>query len=391
MVGVAVGWQMYDLTHSALALGFVGLAQFLPLLLLVFVVGHVVDRYERQLIARVCETLEAIAVLVLCAGTIRHEITPTLIYAMIVLVGIGRAFESPASSALLPNVIPQRIIPAAAARASTAQQVSTIAGPALGGVLYAVNPAIPYGIAGLMFLIAAVLMTLIRVRPGAAVPGREPPTLQSIFAGLQFIRRTPLVLGSISLDLFAVLLGGATALLPIYARDILMIGPWGLGLLRTAPAVGALSLSLSLGRYPIKHNAGRLMFCAVATFGGATVVFGLSHWFVLSFVALTVLGASDVVSVVIRSSLVAILTPDAMRGRVNAVNSLFIGTSNQAGEFESGVTAALMGPVGAVVLGGIGSILVAIVCYRLFPALAKIDTVDSLIVDTPAVEAPVPV
>jgi MFS family permease len=385
MVGVAVGWQMYDLTHSALALGFVGLAQFLPLLLLVFLVGHIVDRYERRLIARACEVLEALAVLVLCAATIRHAITPTLIYAMIVLVGIGRAFESPASSALLPNVVPQKIIPAAAARASTAQQVSTIAGPALGGVLYAVNPSIPYFIAGLMFLVAAVLMTLIRTRPGAVL-NREPPTLATIFAGLAFIRRTPLVLGSISLDLFAVLLGGATALLPIYARDILMIGPWGLGLLRTAPAVGALSLSLFLGRYPIKHSAGRLMFAAVATFGAATVVFGLSHWFVLSFVALIVLGASDVVNVVIRSSIVAILTPDAMRGRVNAVNSLFIGTSNQAGEFESGVTAALFGPIGAVVLGGIGSIIVAIVCYRVFPALARIDTVDSLILEPAAPE-----
>jgi MFS family permease len=196
-----------------------------------------------------------------------------------------------------------------------------------------------------------------------------------VFAGLKFIRETPLVLGAITLDLFAVLLGGATALLPIYARDILMIGPWGLGLLRTAPAVGALTLSLFFGRHPIRRHAGRIMFAAVATFGIATVVFGLSHWFWLSFAALVFLGASDVVSVVIRSSLVAILTPDVMRGRVNAVNSLFIGTSNQAGEFESGVTAALLGPVGAVVLGGFGTILVAVIFFRLFPALAKIDAV----------------
>jgi MFS family permease len=372
---------MYDLTHSALALGLVGLAQFLPLLLLVFVVGHVVDKYERRLVARACEVVEAVAVIVLCVATIEHTLTPLLIYAMIVLLGIGRAFESPASSSLLPNLVPQKIIPAASARASTAQQVSTITGPALGGVLYAWNPAIPYGIAGVMFLVAAVLMTLMRTRPGAAAAKGAPPTLDSIFAGLKFIRETPLVLGAISLDLFAVLLGGATALLPIYARDILLIGPWGLGLLRTAPAVGALALSLFLGLHPIKHGAGRLMFFAVAMFGISTVVFGLSHWFALSFIALVVLGASDVVSVVIRSSLVAILTPDAMRGRVNAVNSLFIGTSNQAGEFESGVTAALLGPVGAVVLGGIGSVLVAIVCFRVFPALAKIDTVDSLIVE----------
>jgi MFS family permease len=199
-----------------------------------------------------------------------------------------------------------------------------------------------------------------------------------VFAGLAFIRATPLVLGAITLDLFAVLLGGATALLPIFARDILMIGPWGLGLLRTAPAIGALSLSLLFGRRPIRRHAGRVMFGAVATFGVATVTFGLSHWFLLSFVALVFLGASDVVSVVIRSSLVAILTPDAMRGRVNAVNSLFIGTSNQAGEFESGVTAALLGPVGAVVMGGIGTILVAVIFFRLFPALAKIDAVSDV-------------
>jgi len=374
MVGVAVGWQMYDITRSALALGFVGLAQFLPLLLLVFLVGHVADRFDRRHIARACQTLEAVAVIVLCVATVEHRIHPALIYAMVALLGLGRAFESPASSALLPNLVPMNIIPAASARAATAQQVATISGPAIGGILYAWHPWIPYGVAGTMFLTAAILMTLIRTR-GISASTSGPPTRDSIFAGLAFIRATPLVLGAISLDLFAVLLGGATALLPIYARDILMIGPWGLGLLRTAPAIGALSLSLLFGRRPIRRHAGRVMFGAVTTFGIATVIFGLSHWFLLSFVALVFLGASDVVSVVIRSSLVAILTPDIMRGRVNAVNSLFIGTSNQAGEFESGVTAALLGPVGAVVMGGIGTILVAMVCYRLFPALAKIDAV----------------
>jgi MFS family permease len=375
MVGVAVGWQMYDITRSALALGFVGLAQFLPLLLLVFLVGHVADRFDRRHIARTCELLEATAVIVLCVATVNHAAHPALIYAMVALLGLGRAFESPASSALLPNLVPMNIIPAASARAATAQQVATISGPAVGGILYAWHPWIPYGVAGVMFVSAAVLMTLMRTRgPSASTSG--PPTRDSVFAGLAFIRATPLVLGAISLDLFAVLLGGATALLPIYARDILMIGPWGLGLLRTAPAIGALSLSLLFGRRPIRRHAGRVMFGAVATFGLATIVFGLSKVFWLSFVALVFLGASDVVSVVIRSSLVAILTPDVMRGRVNAVNSLFIGTSNQAGEFESGVTAALLGPVGAVVMGGIGTILVAAIFFRLFPALAKIDAVS---------------
>ena len=380
MVGVAVGWQMYDLTHSALALGFVGLAQFVPMLLLVFVVGAVVDKYDRRHVARVCDVLQAAAAIVLCVATFLHTINPPLIYAMVVLLGTGRAFEGPASSSLMPNLVPSGIIPTASARASTAQQVSTIMGPAAAGLLYAFNHVIPYGIAGAMFLAAAVCMTLIRTRNAGPVKSLARGA-DSIFAGLRFIRETPLVLGAISLDLFAVLLGGATALLPIFARDILVIGPLGLGLLRTAPAVGALSVSLLIGRFPIRQRAGRLMFAAVATFGIATVMFGLSRSFALSFVALVLLGASDVVSVVIRSSLVAILTPDEMRGRVSAVNSLFIGTSNQAGEFESGVTAALLGPVGAVVLGGLGTILVAIGCFRLFPALAKIDRVDDLLLE----------
>jgi MFS family permease len=373
MIGVAVGWQMYDVTHSALALGFVGLVAFLPLLLLVFVVGHVADRFDRRHIARICELVEACAVIVLCVATMYHAAGPALIYSMVAVLGLGRAFESPAQFALLPNVIPEKLLPAASARVSTAQQVSTITGPALGGILYAWHPSIPYGIAGVMYLTAAVCMTLMRTR-GVSVTTSGPPTRESVFAGLEFIRRSPLVLGAISLDLFAVLLGGATALLPIYARDILLTGPWGLGLLRTAPAVGALTVSLLIGRSPIRRHAGRVMFGAVAMFGLATIVFGISHWLWLSFIALVVLGASDVVSVVIRSTLVAILTPDVMRGRVNAVNALFIGTSNQLGEFESGVTAALLGPIGACVLGGIGTIVVALTCFRLFPALAKIDS-----------------
>ncbi len=373
MISVAVGWQMYDLTRSPLALGFVGLAQFTPLLLLVLLAGHVADRFDRRQIARVCELVDALAVGVLCVATLSNAIHPALIYAMIALLGLCRAFETPAQFALLPNVIPTNLIAAASARVSTAQQVSTITGPALAGILYAWHPAIPYGIAAVMYLSAFVCMTLLRTR-GTSERTSGPPTRESVFAGLKFIRETPLVLGAISLDLFAVLLGGATALLPIYARDILMTGPWGLGLLRTAPAVGALSISLLMGRHPVRRHAGRVMFAAVAMFGAATIVFGLSHWFLLSFAALVVLGASDVVSVVIRSTLVAILTPDVMRGRVNAVNALFIGTSNQLGEFESGVTAALFGPIGAVVLGGVGTILVAIACFRLFPALARIDS-----------------
>jgi len=373
MISVSVGWQMYDLTRSALALGFIGLAQFLPLLSLVLLTGHVADRFDRRHVARICELVEATAVIVMCVATVYGATRPALLYAMVAVLGLGRAFETPAQFALLPNVVPANIIPAASARVSTFQQVSTITGPALGGLLYAWHPGIPYGIAGLMYVTAFALMTLLRTR-GTSVKTSGPPTRESVFAGLKFIRETPLVLGAISLDLFAVLLGGVTALLPIYARDILMTGPWGLGLLRTAPAVGALAVSLLIGRRPVRRHAGHVMFGAVAMFGFATIVFGLSHWFLLSVGALVVLGASDVVSVVIRSTLVAILTPDEMRGRVNAVNALFIGTSNQLGEFESGVTAALLGPVGAVVLGGCGTILVAITCFRLFPSLAGIDS-----------------
>jgi MFS family permease len=373
MINVAVGWQMYELTRSALALGLVGLASLLPLLLLVFVVGHVADRFDRRHIARVCELVEAVAVAVLCIATLNHAVQPALIYAMVMVIGLGKAFETPSVFALLPNVVPSQIIASASARVSTAQQVSTIGGPALAGLLYAWHPAIPYAVAGTMYLAAAVMMTLMRTR-GTSVTTTGPATRESIFAGLQFIRNSPLVLGAISLDLFAVLLGGATALLPIYARDILLTGPWGLGLLRTAPAVGALTVSLVIGRFPVRRHAGRVMFASVAIFGVATILFGLSHWFLLSFAALVLLGASDVVSVVIRSTLVAILTPDAVRGRVNAVNALFIGTSNQLGEFESGVTAALFGPVLAVVLGGIGSIVVALACFRVFPALARVDS-----------------
>jgi MFS family permease len=368
MIAVAVGWQMYDLTHSALALGFVGLAQFAPLLILLLVVGPLIDRYDRGLIGRCAQAIECIAVAVLALATLRGEAQPALIYAMVALVGVGRAFEQPALASLLPNIVPAELIPAATARMSAAQQTATIVGPALGGLLYAFHAAIPYGLAALMFGIAVTLLSFVRSN---GPQGARPPA--SIFAGFAFMRRTPVVLGAISLDLFAVLLGGATALLPVYARDILMTGPWGLGFLRTAPAVGALATSLYISRNPIRTRAGRKMFLAVGAFGAATIVFGISHWFALSFVALAVLGASDVVSVVVRSSLVALRTPDDMRGKVNAVNALFIGTSNQVGEFESGVTAALLGPVGAVVAGGVGTILVALAWMRVFPQLAAID------------------
>jgi len=278
--------------------------------------------------------------------------------------------------ALMPNLVPPQIISAAAARWTASNQTAVIIGPAIGGFLYAVGPAVAYGAVAVLYAVAAVLMVFIEVVP--RIIDREPPTLTSLFAGFAFILREPVVLGAISLDLFAVLLGGATALLPIYARDVLVMGPWGLGLLRSAPAVGALATSMFLARHRIRRHGGRIMFGAVAVFGVATIVFGLSRSFALSFAALVVLGCADVISVVIRSALVAILTPDEMRGRVAAVNSVFIGTSNQLGEFRAGVSAALIGPVGAVLLGGIGSILVALVGSRVFAELARTESPETV-------------
>jgi MFS family permease len=374
MVAVAVGWQIYDLTHSALALGFVGLAAFLPMVVLVLAVGVVLDRYNRRRVATLCQSIEGCTVAILFATTLGGAIAPSLIYLAVIVLGGARSFEFPALQSIFPNLVPQGTIPRASARWTSANQVATIVGPALGGVLYAFHPAVVYGTATVLYALAALLVALVRMdRPPLK---REPVTIQTLFAGIGFIRRTPDVLGAISLDLFAVLLGGASALLPIYARDILHVGPWGLGLLRSAPAVGAFAMSMWLGGKMIKRRAGFVMFTAVAGFGVATVVFGLSRSFALTYAALVAIGLADVISVVIRASIVAVRTPDEMRGRVGAVNSLFIGTSNQLGEFESGVTAAWFGPVPAAVLGGVGSILVALIGWRLLPSLARIDKID---------------
>ena len=374
--GVAVGWQMYALTHSALALGFVGLAQFLPMLCLNLLVGHVADRYDRRRIAATCQLVGGIATTLLATGSFFGLITPAAIFAAVALIGAARAFETPSFQALLPGLVPAVLFPRATAYSASALQTATIIGPAIGGLAYAFGPEVPYTCAALLSLSACVMTSSIRMQH--TPPRREPVSLTSIFSGFAFIRAHPIVLGSISLDLFAVLLGGATALLPIYARDILQTGPWGLGLLRSAPAVGALATSVWLAQHPLRRHVGLTMFRAVIVFGLATIVFALSHWLWLSAVAMATLGASDVISIVVRSSFVQLSTPDQMRGRVSAVNSLFVGTSNQLGEFESGVTAALFGTVPAVVLGGLGTIVVALLWMRLFPALRRADTLESV-------------
>ena len=372
MQAVAVGWQIYALTGSTWYLGLVGLAQFLPMFLLTLAVGHVADRYDRRRIAALCQLVQGAALALLAAGSYHGVLGKEVILIIVFVAGAARAFEGPTMQALVPGLVPAELIPRASAWSASANQTASIVGPALGGVLYALGPTTVYATAGALFLAASSCIATIRL---ARVPKpREPVTLTSLFAGISFIRSRPEILGAISLDLFAVLLGGATALLPVYARDILSTGPMGLGLLRTSPALGALAMSVFLARTPLRHRVGRIMFTSVFIFGLGTIVFALSTSFTLSILALIVLGGADVISVVIRSSLVQIETPDEMRGRVSAVNSMFIGTSNQLGEFESGATAALFGTVPAVLIGGIGTLVVVLVWMRLFPKLAQVDT-----------------
>lgn len=371
--GVAIGWLVYDKTRSAFDLGLIGLCQFLPMVILTFVVGHVADQFDRRRIGAVCQAIEAAVLLVLTLGVWQNWLSVPAIFAAMALLGAVQAFERPTMAALLPGIVPQGTLPRAIANSTSVMQTALVVGPSLAGFLYGFGPAVPFAVATVFFLVASLVVTAIP-HPGI-VPRREPVTLKSVFAGAAFIRSRPVMLGTISLDLFAVLLGGATALLPVFARDILVTGPVGLGLLRTSPAIGAVLMSLVLGRYPLTRAVGKTMLGAVAVFGLATIVFAVSTNVVLSVAMLLLLGAADTVSVVVRSSLVQLLTPDAMRGRVNAINSLFIGTSNQLGEFESGMLASVVGPVWAVALGGIGTIaVVALWGWRFFPALRRVET-----------------
>jgi MFS family permease len=374
MLAVAIGWQIYDLTRSAFYLGMVGLVQFLPMILLTLLVGHVADRYDRRLIASACEFIEGAGVFVLAVGSYSGWLNRESILVIMFLLGAVRAFEGPTMQALMPNLVTAELFPRAAAWFASATQTAVVIGPAIGGFLYIFGPTSVYFAIGLLFLAASLLVVLVQARQ--ASPKVDRADLQSLFAGIAFIRSKPEILGSISLDLFAVLLGGATALLPIYAREILNVGPVGLGILRAAPAVGALLMSVLLARRPLRHRVGQIMFMAVTVFGIATIGFAVSTSFVLSIAMLIILGAADVISVVVRSALVQLRTPDEMRGRVSAVNSMFIGTSNQLGEFESGLTASWFGTVPSVLIGGIGTIIVAAIWMRLFPALFNADRLE---------------
>jgi MFS family permease len=372
---VAVGWQVYDLTHSPLDLGLVGLAQFVPAMLLALPAGHAIDRYRRRTIVRSCVLANMAVALLLCLASATGHIKVGFIYPLACLLGATQAFDRPAMSALLAGLVPRSSYGRAIAWSSSVGQTATIVGPAIGGLLYGLGPIFTYGACALIYLTGFGMALLLPA--GTHTPGREPATLRSVFAGLAFIARDKTILGSISLDLFAVMLGGATALLPVYARDILEVGPVGLGLLRGAPAVGALLVSSLLARFPLQRHNGPAMFASVVIFGLATCVFAVSTDYMLSLGALAFLGAADMISVYVRLTLVQLRTPDEMRGRVSSVNFIFIGTSNQFGEFESGVTAAWLGTVPAVLLGGIGTLAVVGIWWFLFPGLRKVDRLEA--------------
>ena len=374
MLMVAVGWQMYDLTGSAWDLGLVGLLQFAPALALVLVAGHVVDRFHRARILSLCMLGQGLIAVVLALGALRGWASRELLLGVSVLLGTVKAFQMPSQQALAPLLVPPEVLPRALAFSSAGMQGAIILGPALGGFIFVAGAQAVYGVCALAFALAAALIAGVHYEH-APRPG-QTMSLDTLLAGVRFVFQRQVVLGAISLDLFAVLLGGATALLPMFAKDVLHVGPWGLGLLRAAPAVGALSLSIALTRWPIRRRAGHVLLGAVAVYGVTTLVFALSSHFLVSMVALAIGGAADMVSVVIRQSLVQLDTPDGMRGRVSAVNSVFIGASNQLGEFESGVTAAWLGPVGSVLLGGLGTLVVAALWFRLFPGLANRDALS---------------
>ncbi|WP_260396807.1 MFS transporter [Variovorax sp. KBW07] len=371
MLLVAIGWHMYELTGSAWDLGLVGLYQFVPALLLALLAGHIVDRHHRGRIVAACFAVQGLVALVLLLAVQEKHDTRGLLLGLSLVLGAVRAFQMPAQQALTPLLVPPTMLARAMAFSSAGMQGAIIGGPALGGLLFVAGMAVVYGASVAFFAVACALV--LRLRYAYTPAMREPVTLGTVFAGVDFIWKRKPVLGAVSLDLFAVLLGGAVALLPIYAKDILHTGPWGLGLLRGAPAVGALVMSIVLTRRPVERHIGRTLLLAIALFGVCMVVFGLSKSFVVSLIALAVSGGADMVNVVIRQTLVQLETPDAMRGRVSAVNSIFIGASNQLGEFESGATAALLGPVGSVVVGGVGTVLVALTWFRLFPSLAQRD------------------
>ena len=379
MLSVAVGWQVYEITGRALALGFSGLALFLPNFLLALPGGHVADRYDRRkiILGSHLAVATCAAILAFMAYGGQHDLLP--IYLVLGLLGTIRAFSGAASQAFMPSLVERTELERAVALGSSTWQLAMIAGPSMGGALYAATGRAYVVYASCSVMAALAFASVLAIRPASGLADaakRAPPSWSTVLAGLRYVWSEKPILGAISLDLFAVLLGGATALLPIFARDLLHIGPWGLGMLRSAPAIGAATVALVMARFPLRHRAGAVMFFCVLLFGIATIVFGVSSNFVVSLIALLVLGGADMISVVVRSTLIQTRTPDEMRGRVGAVNMVFIGASNELGEFESGVTAEWLGPRVAVLVGGIGTCLVVVTWAFLFPELRDVDRLD---------------
>jgi MFS family permease len=376
MALVAIGWQVYAVRENPLDLGLVGLAEFLPLLLLALPAGQLADRVPRRRLLALMVLLDIVVLSGLLAVTIAGADRVWPFFVLAFILGIGSAIGAPAGRALTPSLVPQEILVSALAQRSIAFQLSLVAGPAVGGLLFALRAELVYAVGIALSLVALACILSLRKGREPAADGVEG--LHEVLAGVRLIRRTNVLLGAISLDLFAVLLGGAVALLPIFARDILEVGPAGLGFLRTAPAIGSFTAALVLARHPIRRRAGPTLFLVVAGFGACMVVFGFSREMWLSMLALSLGGAFDLVSVVLRSTILPLVTPDEVRGRVNAVEMVFISASNELGAFESGVAAALIGAVPAVVVGGVATIAIAGIWWRLFPSLARVDRLDDL-------------
>ena len=374
IVSVAVGWQIYDLTRDPFDLGLIGLTQFLPALALVLVTGSVADMFGRRMVMGISQLVELVCTSALLFLTMRGLTSTAPVFALLVGLGVARAFVGPASSSLIVNLVPQKDFANAISWATTCWQIGSVTGPVVGGLLYGISPEAAYGTAAALLAIAAVF-TFAIPKP-AESPRLGGHALDDILGGFRYIWSEKIVFGAISLDMFAVLLGGAVALLPVFARDILEVGPWGLGLLRSAPGVGAILAAIWLSGHPIKDHAGVLMFASVALFGAFMALFGVSTAAWLSILALALFGAVDMVSVYVREILIQLWTPDEVRGRVNAVNGVFIGASNELGEFRAGMMASWIGPVGAVVFGGVGAIAVAGIWAWQFPALRKMRSLD---------------
>lgn len=369
MLSIVVSWQIYSITGRALDLGLIGLAQFLPSVTLALFAGHVADQFDRRRVVMWGQIAEWLAIVTLGVLTFTHHVNEVIILGLVFIFATAKAMEAPSMQSMLPALVPPHLLARAMAANAVSGQAAAMVGPAIGGLLYIAGSSIVYLACGLLYFLSIVMVS--RLQYEQAPPQRVPATFSTLFAGIRFIRNRPDVLGVISLDLFAVLLGGATALLPIFAKDISHTGPWGLGLLRGAPAVGGLLVGFWLSRRALTHHVGMIMFAAVAGFGAATLIFALSTTLWLSMIALFFLGAFDMVSMVIRGALVQLDTPDEMRGRVSAVNSIFINTSNQLGEFESGLLAAWVGAVPAAAIGGIGTLLVVGLWMAWFPNLRR--------------------